>query len=621
VSGPIHESAREPALTAGQVLSRLLGLLWSFKGRVALAALLGFLAIGSSVGLLATSAILISAAALQPSIADLSLAIVSVRFFGIARAVFRYLERLVSHTVTFRLLTRLRTWFYASLEPLAPAGLGRYRSGDMLNRIMADVETLQEFYVRAAGPPLVAVLVVGVLAGLLAIFDGQLSLALLAGSLLAGLVLPLAIHRASRRPGQRTGRLRAELQQLLVDGLQGMADLQAYGRAGESLARLNRLSQSLASAQQRLAWIDGLQAALSSLLANLTMWIILLLAIPLVHQGQIEGVYLAGLALAVLAAFEAIQPLPQAANQWVLSRESAGRLLSIVDTPPVVAEPCPVPAPEPRRPDIKLVAAVLTATHLRLDGLGFRYGPDQPWALWDIDLDLPPGKNLAVVGPSGAGKSSLINVLLRFWPYESGQVWLDDWPLASLSGEVVRRHFAVVGQDSYLFNASIWDNIRLARPAANPTEIETAAERAQLRPFIESLPDGYQTLAGDRGLQLSGGQRQRLVLARALLRQSPILILDEPTANLDPLTEQQVLRTVFKWVKGRSLLLITHRLVGLEKMDEIVVLDRGRIVERGRQEELLQHQSLFARLWRLQHQAYLKPKRSAPLPVVGEADG
>jgi ABC-type multidrug transport system fused ATPase/permease subunit len=218
-----------------------------------------------------------------------------------------------------------------------------------------------------------------------------------------------------------------------------------------------------------------------------------------------------------------------------------------------------------------------------------------------VTFDLQPGTSLAIVGPSGAGKSTIANLLFRFWEYELGEIRLGGESLKSLNQDEVRKRFALVSQNSYFFNASIRENLRLARPKITQEEMEAAAQTAQIHDFIMSLPKGYDTMIGEQGLRLSGGERQRLAIARALLKDAPILILDEPTANLDSITEKQVLETLFAVMKQKTSLLITHRLIGLENMDEIIVLDHGRIVERGRHDELLKSEGVYRRLWDLQN--------------------
>jgi ABC-type multidrug transport system fused ATPase/permease subunit len=336
-----------------------------------------------------------------------------------------------------------------------------------------------------------------------------------------------------------------------------------------------------------MAWLTGLHTALSGLLANWSTLAILLIAIPLVSQGQLDGVYLALLVLAALASFEAVLPLPEAFQHLESSAAAARRLFELVDAQPSVPEPPPSPQPK----DYSFV----------VENLQFCYAEGEPPALNGLSFNLPQGRHLAIVGPSGAGKSSLIYLLLRFWEYQVGQIRLGGHDLRHYRPEDVRQMMSVVSQHTHLFNGTIRENLLIARPTAREFDIIQAARQAHLHEFIQTLAQGYDTWIGEQGLCLSGGERQRLAIARALLKDAPILILDELTTNLDAVTEQEVLQAVHTLMAGRTTLMITHRLVGLEHMDEILVLQAGRIVERGQPYELLQAEGLYWQMWQLQH--------------------
>ncbi len=541
-------------------LLRVLRWALPFWRGMALAALLAALTIASSVSLMATSAWLISKAALQPSIAELGVAVVGVRFFGIARAVLRYLERLVAHATTFRLLAHLRVEFYKAIEPLAPARLVSQRSGDLLSRVIDDVESLQNLYLRGIAPPVVALGVALALSLFLNLFDPLLALAALAFMLAAGIAVPVLAWWGSERSGRQRVTVQADLNAALVDSIQGMAETLVYGQTQAQLDRIDSLSQQLAEEEGRMAQADALQAGLSVLLASGAGLAVLALAIP-----RIDGIFLATVTLATTAVFEAFTPLAQAAVHLGANAQAACRLFEIADLPPVVRDPVD-PAPVPENPG------------LAVQGLSFRYDESDPWVLDGLSLRLEPGKRIAVLGESGAGKSTLVNLLLRFWDYDRGQILLGGRDLHEYSQTDIRRLFGVMTQRSYLFNTSIRENIHIARREASLDEVEAAARQAQIHDFICSLPEGYDTNVGEDGAQLSGGQRQRVALARVLLKRSPVLILDEATANLDAATERSVMETVLQVSTGRSLLIFTHRRIFLEQMDQVYLFQQRRLV-------------------------------------------
>ena len=572
-----------------KILPRLLAFLKGSWGLVTLSVLIGACTIGSSVALMGTSAWLISTAALHPSVAALGVAVVGVRFFGITRGVFRYLERLVSHDVTFRLLSRLRIWFYEKLEPLAPARLMEYRAGDLLARIVGDVETLENFYVRVISPPLTAVLVGLFTAIFIASFHPQLALAFLMFFLGLGLVLPFLAQVISRRPAVDTITLRADLHTRLVDGIQGMADLLAYGRGEHRLAEIATNGLNYGNAQRRMARVTGLHSGLTTLLTNLGLWTILALSIPLVNAGTLDGPMLASLSLLTFAAFEAVMPLPLAAQMWNSAREAARRLFEVVDTEPAVKD------------DIRDSLVGPQASNIKFSNLSFSYPNQSTPAIQHVTFNLQPGRSIAIVGPSGAGKSTLANLLFRFWDYSSGDITFGGESIKRYAQDSVRERIGLVSQNTYFFNTSVRENLRFARRHVTQEEIESAAKDAHIHDFILGLPNGYDTMIGEQGVRLSGGERQRLAIARAIIKDAPILILDEPTANLDPLSEKQVLQTLFALMKRKTTLFITHRLVGMENMDEIIVMDHGRLVERGRHPNLIRENGLYHRLWMYQN--------------------
>jgi ATP-binding cassette, subfamily C, bacterial CydCD len=601
-------SPRElPAVRVLLALLRFVAPCWRY---VALSVVLGFLTIASSVGLLSVSAWLIASAALQPSIAALQVAIVGVRFFGISRGVARYFERLASHQVTFRVLAGIRAWFYAAIEPLSPVRLAAYTSGDLLSRIVGDIATLENFYVRAVAPPLVALLMLVALGLFFAAYSSAVSLALIIFLLIAGAVVPLLAQRMSRGPGRHLAEARAALSAVLVDAVQGAADLRAFGAAGRQVDCVAAAGAALAAAQGRMLAISSLTTGTGTVLTWLAVTAVLVVATPLVVAGRVPGVDLAVLALATLAGFEAVLPLPQAGQYTEASIAAGRRLLALAEINPRSTgrdgETLPrrlVRTGAGARMELAW-PRLYTAPGIDIEHLTIRYEPGAAPALDDVSLSIPPGGRVAIVGPSGAGKTSLANALLRFVEPEVGALRVGGVDLAALAPEAARRMAGVVSQSTYLFNTTVAENLRLARPGASQAELEQAARSAQVHDFVAALPEGYATWVGDQGLRLSGGERQRLAIARAILRDAPILILDEPTANLDAATEAAVMAALHSLMPGKTTLLITHRLAGLEGMDHIVLLDRGRVVEQGTHAELLRRGGLYRRLWERQRRIW-----------------
>jgi ATP-binding cassette subfamily C protein CydC len=544
---------------------RLIALIKPFRTWAVIAVLLSALTIGSSIALMSTSAYLISRAALVSDEARLTIAIASVRLFAILRAGGRYLERLTSHKATLDILVRLRVWFYAAIEPLAPARLMHYRSGDLLARSVADVETLESFYIRVLLPPTAAALAIAFACGILGLFDPLLALALLVYLLAAGVVLPLSMHRLGRRTSAALVITRAELNSMLVDEIQGSADLLVFDGERQHHGRVLTLSRQLNRLQQRMATLRGASTALTGLLAFLATLTVLWLAIPSVTSGKIDGVYLAVLPLTAIASFEAVQPLASALQQMEGQRAAGRRLFELIDQQPDVTEPDHI-TPPPRDLSIEL------------RNVHFGYDPAGPLALDDVSFRLPMHSYTAITGPSGSGKSTIVNLLLRFWEYGSGTITLGDRDLRDYRTDDVHALFGVVPQDIHLFNTTVRDNLLLANPDATDDQIVAACRQALLHDFVESLPRGYDTIIGEHGLLLSGGERQRLAIARAILKNAPILILDEPTANLDVRTERELMRSLEPFMGNRTVLIISHRPIALEYADQVIGLEKGRIV-------------------------------------------
>lgn len=563
------------------------------RGRVALSVALLALTVGASVALMGTSAWLISKAAQHPSISALQVAVVGVRFFGLSRGVFRYLERVVSHDTTFRLLARLRVGVYRSLVPLVPARLAYARSGDLLSRLVGDVDTLEHVFVRVAGPLLAAMCVVTAVAVTLAFFDAGVAMVATVALLLAASLAPWVGWRLGRAAGEQMVANRAELGSAIVDAVQGLADLLAMGRADDQARRLGDLGARLAQAQVRGAAASALGGALVSWLADAAVIGVLAVSVPLVRAGNLAGVHVAVVALVTLAAFEAVAALPSAAQGLAAARAAARRVFGLGE---VTSDRPSAATPHAITPGV--------VSRVEVRALSFTYpGADAP-ALRGIDLELSPGGFVAVVGPSGSGKSTLAHVLLRFWDPPAGTVVVDGIDVLSYDADAWRATVALMAQAVHLFTGTIDDNLRMANPAATGDELRAAVAAAGLEAWLAHLPDGGRTWVGEQGAQVSGGERQRIALARTLLLEpASVLVLDEPTASVDAETERVLARQIRELARTRATLLITHRVTGLEAAREILVLHEGVVVERGTYQALMAEGVWFPRMVALERDA------------------
>jgi thiol reductant ABC exporter CydC subunit len=534
------------------------------RARVAGSVVLGALAVLSGVGLMAFAGYLISRSAERPPVLSLTVVIVAVRFFGLARPLTRYCERLTSHDLAFRLLARLRVAFFRKLEPLVPARVEGYRKGDLLARMVGDVDALQNLFLRGLTPPLVALLAGAVSVCVCAAFLPAAGLVLAAGLLGGGVVVPIVAALAGRRFGARQVGVRAELTVELVELLRGAPELVVLGADRAALERVAALDAELTRSARGEALASGLVEGLGVTIAGLTVAGVLSVCVAATAAGALDRVLVATLALLAMASFEAVAPLPSAALRLQATLDSGRRLLAIAGREPAVTDSA--------RP-----AALTPGSSVALEDVGFDYGNDESWDLSGIDLRLAPGRRVALVGRSGAGKSTVAALLVRFLDPSEGRVALSDIDLRDLRQRDVRSRITLDSQDAYLFSTTIRENVRLARPGADDGEIEQALRRARIWDWAGALPDGLDTFVGEEGESVSGGERRRIALARTFLADAPVIVLDEPTGHLDPETAEALIADVLRGADSRSVLLITHRPEGLDLVDEVVTLRRGRV--------------------------------------------
>ncbi|MFE3593105.1 thiol reductant ABC exporter subunit CydD [Streptomyces niveus] len=566
-------------------LARMRAAVGRLRGRFVLALVLGSLALGSAVGLMAVSGWLISRASEQPPVLYLMVAVTATRAFGIGRAVFRYAERLVSHDAVLRMLADLRVSVYRRLERLAPAGLREARRGDLLSRLVADVDALQDYWLRWLLPVGSAVLVGAGAVGFTAWLLPEAGAVLAVGLLAAGVGVPLVSGARARRAERRLAPARGLLATRVAELLDGCAELTVAGALRSRIRAARDADATLTAIASRGAAATALGGGLSALICGLTVAAAAYAGVGAVHDGRLEGVALAVVVLTPLAAFEAVAGLPLAVQYRQRAARSAERVCEVLDAP--------VPVREPARP----AAAPETPFPLEVRGLSARYAGQERDALTGVDLTLTAGKRVAVVGPSGAGKTTLAQVLLRFLDAREGGVRLGGTDAAALDGDTVRRFVGLCAQDAHLFDSSVRENLALARRDATDDDLRDALRRARLLDWVDGLPAGLDTLVGEHGARLSGGQRQRLALARALLADFPVLVLDEPAEHLDLPTADALTADLLAVTEGRTTLLITHRLQGLDAVDEVIVLDGGWVAQRGPYAELVAVDGPLRRMW------------------------
>jgi len=552
---------------------RLLRPIRAHLPRIGLAGLVAATAELAAVALIATATWLLASAWHQPPLTSLTLAIVAVRTFAIGRGALRYLDRLVGHDAVLRALTDLRAMVFRSITPLAPGHTRLRGGGDLLTRLVSDVDSVQDLILRVWNPVFSAAVVSLAAVGFTAIFSPAAALVLAAGLGLAGVLLPWLATRVARSAADRTTGLRADLADATTDLVRGARDLAAYGATDQAVHRAQSEAERLAGAERRNGGIATVVTAAGSLIAGATV-------IGVFFAAPDLGIATAVLTLTALVSFEAVAPLSQAMRRLVEIRGSAARLADLLDAEAVVPDPVtpsPLPTDEPR----------LTLWNVRPELPGrINSGPG-------VTLDLPPGRRIAIVGSSGAGKSMLLSALVRFTPIAQGTITLggiDLVDLTQLRGDDVRTVIGGMLSDAHVFDSTVADNLRLAAPSADDAELVEALERAGLADLE------LTTTVGEDGGQLSGGQRQRLLLARALLGNHPILLLDEPTEHLDNETADAITADIVSATEGRSLILVTHRIAGLDSLDEILVMDEGTVVERGHHSDLVMIDGPYSRM-------------------------
>ena len=555
---------------------RLAALLLPSWRVAALGIFLSLLALAANLSLLALSSWFITSMALAGTVGafmDYATPAAAIRALALARAGGRYAERLVNHDTTLRILSTIRVWFFRRIEPLAPARLQAHRSGDLLGRIRADVDTLDDFYVRGVVPSLVAVLALGMIVPFLARFDPRIAVIDVAALATGGVLVPLLLRRFSRNPGSERVALSSELRASVVEHAQGMAELIALEAVSFREHSMEQASRQLESRERRLGTLQAAGDAGLIAASSLAAWAAALVLAPRAADGSLPGAELAMVTVLVIATFEAVMALPPVIQRAGELAAAARRLFDLIDTEPAVKEPqAPSAAAgvEPGKP-----------VGLAIHDLSFRYDADGPWVIDRLSMAMQPGSRLGISGPSGVGKSTLVNLFLRFWDFERGSITLTGTgapvDLRSLRSDAARRLFSVVPQSPFFFHASIRENLALALPEGSENDEESlrsAIETAHLSRLVATLPDGLETTVGERGHELSAGEARRLAVARALLKDAPIYVLDEPTEGLDEATADSLMAALDVRLRGKSVIVISHRDRDLRFADKVLRFQR-----------------------------------------------
>ncbi|MDX9723747.1 MAG: thiol reductant ABC exporter subunit CydD [Myxococcota bacterium] len=567
------------------VLRHLAALLWRTPGLrqgLVLSALFGVLTVLSGISLLGTSAWLLATAAAQPHIGVLQVAVVGVRAFGVSRGVFRYAERLSAHGLTLALIAKLRAWLYNRLWPHAPVGLGHQRSGELVRRLLSDVESVEYFLLGVLLPTLTALLVLLLLPSFLAVLYGAGSaVALLAGQL-AVLGLAWAVFLSQRDRLGRIAALEGELAGLASEGLEGREELEQYGARERFEARYVALLDRLQRTRLARGRRDLLLEALSSAVPYLSLSMAMFWGVSAVQAGQLSGVELAVVALLTLSSFEAALGLPGAALHLSEALAATARLEALLYGPAATASG-----------DAAWERESSLSPTIELREVKAAYPGAEGLALRGLSLRIGAGERVALVGASGSGKTTVLRVLQSYLPVHEGDVRVDGQAVSSVAEDALRERLGVLEQESQLFTGTVAQNLRLAKPKASDEELREVLRLAGLGSLLQLLPEGLQTWLGEEGARLSGGERRRLVLARLLLRETPALLLDEPTANLDAVTAEELMQSVEQVSRGRTTVVVTHRLVGLERYERVVMMEGGRVLEDGPHADLLKRSARY----------------------------
>ena len=585
-----------------KTLQRLLGMMQRLWGILAVSTLMRALNYSAGIAILALAARNLGAVLLSPQDLNLTAFLLTLILIGVLKGVFRYLEHLTGHYVAFHLLSTLRNRLYDALEPLAPAGLTSRHSGDIISRAIGDVDRIEVFYAHTIAPVLNVILVPGATLIVLAHYDSRLAYVLLPFLLIVGIVIPWLSDRLSGRFSMNARSVVGKVSMHLTDSIQGLREILVFGGEDRRREEIRQKGKQLTDIQQSVRSAAGLQEALSDLVITAGILSSLFMSLHLTDLNIIQVTDLPLILVLSTMIFGPVVAAGSVLHDFNQAMSSADRLFTLMDQQPIVQDTATEPPTGPVEPSIRF--SKVTFRYRERDPKRGKEESNQAPILIDLDFTLPAGKTVALVGSSGAGKSTILNLLLRFWEVDRGQIFIGDHEIHSFPLADLRRRIAVVSQQAHIFNTTIQENLLLGNPSASREEVEQAARSASIHDFISSLPEGYQTMVGELGNKLSGGQRQRIAIARAFLKQAPILILDEPTSSLDAETEKAIQDTIHRLMQGCTTLIIAHRLSTIISADNILVLDHGKIIESGSHEALIARQGAYARLFAYQQAGY-----------------
>lgn len=547
---------------------------------------MGIFTILSNVGLLSTSAVLISRAALHPDVLDLMVLIVGVRFFGISRGIFRYFERILSHDATFRILSSIREWIYKNFNENY-SERSKFKTGNIYTKMITDVDRLNDFYLRGIYPLIIAILT-GIATGIfISYFNKILAYSYASVYILTGFVLPIIIFKLNNTFLESEGNLKRDINLMLMDSLKGILEVNIYPLKNEFLDNFQSLSKQLSKIQKKKNLINALGNNLNSMAASILMGISLIITAPLVIDGELEGIYYAMLPLTIIASFEALIPMSMVMNKFKETYESGESIFSIIDNK--------------NNQESNLYEEV-TNYHISVKNLSIYDDDTETFIVKNLSFELPYKKKIGIVGVSGSGKSTILKALLGFAKYQEGEISIGGIPYESISIDGIRKAFTAIEQSPYVFNTTIRENLLIANEKISESEILDLLDKFQVIDLVKRNENGLDTLLGQFGYNISGGEKQRLMLVRALLKINKIVLLDEPTSSLDIELEGKIVQALHTEIEEKSCIWVTHRLIGMDKLDEIIVLEKGEVVERGTHEELINMKRRYYEFWNLQNQ-------------------